>query len=70
MKRIESIHYVDFMDFADDCKCGNVYPLSIVQSYQRGEIFAKQAIDCKAALFWHYCGFAFVSGKYDEVFHP
>lgn len=68
MNLITSQDYKFFERFAYACKCGNVYPLSIVQSYQEGSVFTKQTANCNTVLFWHYSGFAFVSGRYDEDF--
>lgn len=51
--------------FAD--KLG-IYPLSIVEKMQSGEVFADDAEDPSAVLFWHYCGFAYISGNYTEDF--
>ncbi len=68
MNLITSQDYKFFERFAYACKCGNVYPLSIVQSYQEGNVFTKQTANCNTVLFWHYSGFAFVSGRYDEDF--
>ena len=42
------------------------YPLSIVEGYQRGEIYVDNADHPMCALFWHYCGFAFIAGSYTE----
>ena len=45
-----------------------VYPLSIVEGYQSGEIFVDDTEKPTYALFWHYCGFAFIVGSYtDEI---
>ena len=68
MEKINLQHYSDCIRFANDCKYGKVYPLSISQLYQQGDIFAKTKTEFKTVLFWHYSGFAFVSGEYDESF--
>ena len=41
-----------------------VYPLSIAAGIQPGEIY----VDDKAVLFWHYCGFGYITGKPSEAF--
>lgn len=43
------------------------YASSIVEGYQSGEIFVDNHEHPKAALFWHYCGFANLVGEYDEA---
>lgn len=60
--------YSDCKYIANDIKCGKVYPLSIAQLYQQGDIFTKAKTGFKTILFWHYSGFAFISGEYDECF--
>lgn len=68
MEKINLQHYPDCIHLANDCKCGKVYPLSIAQLYQQGDIFANTKIKFKTILFWHYSGFAFISGEYDKYF--
>ncbi len=68
MEKIDLQNYPDCIRFANDCKCGNVYPLSIAQLYQQGDIFVKTKTEFKTVLFWHYSGFAFISGEYDKCF--
>ena len=45
-----------------------VYPLSILEGIQKGEIFVDDEEDPTAALIWHYCGFANILGDPDERF--
>ena len=45
-----------------------VYPLSIMEGFQKGEIFVDDEETPTAALIWHYCGFANVVGDYNEGF--
>lgn len=49
--------------YIDPLGCGVVYPYSIAEKVQRGDIFT----DIHRALFWHYSGFAFAYGEYDEA---
>jgi len=60
-------NYSDFIDFARNCNCGNVYPLSIALNNQSGDIYALSK-EYKTVLFWHCCGFAHISGEYNEDF--
>ena len=68
MEAVNSKKYSEYISFAKACKCGKVYPISIAEGYQTGEIFADSASNPKAVLFWHYCGFAHISGEYNEGF--
>ena len=45
-----------------------VYPLSILEGIQKGEIFVDDDEIPTVALIWHYCGFANILGAYDERF--
>ncbi len=58
----------DYICYAKNCGFGSVYPLSVAQKFQQGEIFADFENDRTTVLFWHYCGFAFLSGAYDKGF--
>ena len=53
---------------AKQCTSNRVYPLSIAQGIQDGEIIADDGRYPEAALFWHYAGFAYLSGNVKEAF--
>ena len=55
-------------NFAKMVKTENVYPLSIADGTQTGEMYVDDLEKPTAALFWHYCGFANIAGKPDEAF--
>lgn len=52
----------------DQIKIEKVYPLSIIEGVQKGEIFVDNDETPTAVLIWHYCGFANILGDYDEGF--
>ena len=52
--------------FARNCTSNVVYPLSITEGFQDGNIIFSD--DSKTALFWHYCGFAYLSGSVEDSF--
>lgn len=58
--------YPQYADLAERVRHGRVYPLSLAEGFQHGDIYCDESD--RASLFWHYCGFAFVSGEYDEAF--
>lgn len=59
MRRIDTCKYSEYIQYAKECTANSVYPLSIATGIQDGEIY----IDDKGCvLFWHYCGFAYISG--------
>lgn len=57
-----------YEDCARRCSANRVYPLSIAQGFQTGDIFVDDENGAKAALFWHYAGFAYLSGDVQEPF--
>lgn len=68
MKRVNEENYYKFKEYARTCKQGKVYPLSITEGNQKGDIYVNSEGENKAVLFRHYCGFAFIQGEYDDVF--
>jgi len=53
------------IEYAKECTANRVYPLSIATGTQEGDIY----INGKGCvLFWHYCGFAYISGDVSTVF--
>lgn len=68
MVEVEIKEYSDYISYAEKCSCGTVYPLSIAEKYQYGNIFVNSKGECHTVLFWHQSGFAFISGEYDESF--
>ncbi|MCR5283402.1 MAG: GNAT family N-acetyltransferase [Lachnospiraceae bacterium] len=56
------------MYFAERCESNRVYPMSIAEGTQDGDILFDDPADPRAALFWHYAGFAFLSGSINRDF--
>ena len=54
--------------FTEAVRTDKVYPQSIAENKQYGEIFADRKDAPEAVLFWHYCGFAYIAGMPDESF--
>lgn len=54
----------DYIKYIDKTSCGSVYPFSIAEDFQQGDAFS----DSRSVLFWHYSGFAFLYGEYDDSF--
>ncbi len=60
LRRIDTSKYNEYIRCAEECTANRVYPLSIATGTQDGEIY----IDGNGCiLFWHYCGFAYISGN-------
>ncbi len=66
MKKLKDYGKIDHL--IDQIRIEKVYPLSILEGIQKGEIFVDDDEAPAAALIWHYCGFANVLGNYDEEF--
>lgn len=56
--------YNSTLKYIDGTSCGAVYPKSITELNQSGDIY----IDNDSILFWHYSGFAFVYGACNHHF--
>lgn len=68
MDRIDQRKYVKYVDWAGKCRSNQVYPSSIAEGIQTGDIFADHEDAPRAVLFWHYCGFGYLAGNADEHF--
>ena len=66
MKKITDYGKIDHL--VDQIKIEKVYPLSIIDRIQNGEIFVDNIEAPAAVLLWHFCGFANITGNYDEKF--
>ena len=69
MHKVKTDDFSNYLSFAENAECGKVYPLSIVQGFQPGEIFTDKEIEPRAVMFWHKNGFAFISGETSASFH-
>ncbi|SFC96901.1 GNAT family N-acetyltransferase [Ruminococcus albus] len=63
-RKIPQNSYREFIQTADKLTFGKIYPLSIAEGRQAGDIYT----DGKAVLFHHLCGFGYVAGKADDTF--
>ncbi len=64
MHKVASTEHRNMVAYMDKTACGVVYPLSIAEGIQPGEIYTDQ----DSALFWHHSGFAFLFGPCEEAF--
>ena len=62
LKRLSAAGYPDILPCLAGSPCGAVYPLSVVEGRQHGEIYAAQ----DSFLLWHACGFAYLYGACRE----
>jgi len=68
MYKVDYLDYMNFISAAAAVDCGKVYPLSVAEGIQQGDIFTLLSKNRETALFWCHCGFAYVSGVADEGF--
>ena len=66
MKKLTDYRKINHL--LDHIRIEKVYPLSILEGIQKGEIFVDDDEIPTVALTWHYCGFANILGAYDERF--
>lgn len=59
MNRVGASDYGRYLEAAKGCRANRIYPSSIALGYQTGDIFTWP---CGTVLFWHYCGFGYLSG--------
>ena len=52
----------------DQITIEKVYPLSVLEGTQKGEIYVDDDKAPASALIWHYCGFANIVGDQNEGF--
>ena len=64
MNRIPEADYRNYIPWAQRNTANQVYPLSVAEGIQPGEIYAESP----AVLFWHYCGFGYISGEPSGAF--
>ncbi len=69
MIKVPKSKYSEYVNLAESNTCNTVYPLSIAEGYQSGDVYTDSLTHPTCALFWHYCGFAYLSGKLSAGFY-
>ncbi len=64
MKKIDADSYESILKYICKNPCGTVYPLSIAERKQYGDIY----LGDDSVLLWHYSGFAYIFGACGEDF--
>ena len=62
MIRVSDNDFSNYISWAMNCSSNQVYPLSITEGIQSGDIYVDDPENPGMVLFWHYCGFAYISG--------
>lgn len=68
LHKLNLLEYSHLIDMANTHDCGSVYPLSVAEGIQEGDIFTDSVKDYKKVLFWAHSGFAYLAGNVDEPF--
>lgn len=68
LHKLSSIQYSNLISIANAHDCGFVYPLSVAEDIQEGDIFTSSVGDYGKVLFWTQSGFAYLAGNVDEHF--
>ena len=68
LHKLDSIQYSDLISIAGTHKCGSVYPLSVAEGIQEGDVFSDSVDTLEKVLFWTQSGFAYLFGEVDEPF--
>lgn len=68
LHKLDSSQYSDLISVAGTHNCGSVYPLSVAEGIQEGDIFSASVDTLEKLLFWTQSGFAYLFGEADEAF--
>jgi len=68
MIELEKDNYDSVKKFASANTCDKVYPFSILEGRQVGRVFVDSVDNMSSVLFWHYCGFSYLTGNPTETF--
>lgn len=62
MQKVSKEYYSNFIQLASANLCNTVYPMSIAEGFQEGDIYTDDVVNPTYALFWHVSGFAYLTG--------
>lgn len=63
MRKASENDYRKFVMWAKNNTANNVYPCSIAEGSQSGDIYVNDDAYVETVFFWHYCGFGYISGN-------
>lgn len=66
MIRVTPEHYSEYISWAERCTSNRVFPMSVAEGYQAGDIFTDDIHSPETVLLWHYCGFAYIVGELSD----
>jgi len=63
VQKVEKEQYSEFIELAKANTCNTVYPMSVAEGVQEGDIYTDDLQAPQYALFWHVSGFAYLTGQ-------
>ena len=63
MRKVPTSDYKLYIPWARENTANNIYPCSIAEGLQPGNIYVNDGQNIESVFFWHYCGFGYISGK-------
>ena len=63
MRKVPTSDYKLYIPWARENTANNIYPCSIAEGLQPGDIYMNDGQNIESVFFWHYCGFGYISGK-------
>jgi len=68
MRRVNETDYGEYIKWARANTANTVYPCSIAEGFQTGEIYVNDGPGAGSVFFWHHCGFGYISGDPSDGF--
>lgn len=66
MEKVSKEYYRNYLSWAKENTANTVYPCSIAEGFQTGDIYVNDGVNVESVFFWHYCGFGYILGKASE----
>ena len=63
MRKVPTSDYKLYIPWARENTANSIYPCSIAEGLQPGNIYVNDGQNIETVFFWHYCGFGYISGK-------
>ena len=63
MRKVSENDCYQYISWAENNTANRVYPRSIAEGFQPGDIYVNDGSCPESVFFWHYCGFGYISGK-------
>ncbi len=67
MEKVSKNNYGNYISWAEENTANTVYPCSLAEGFQTGDIYVNDSVNVESVFFWHYCGFGYISGKASEI---